>query len=749
MLWNNFDRDIEELHNQFDNTDYSGCEGIPFEELRNTSLQMASDMEGQPHSMIKARIMDYVLDNMRISIYPKDWFGIKVDVMKVSGTWDAGKRYYTPMQAVCGVWKDQMKERYCPLYASQHIEDAKREGLYILYPDFDHSTPNWENALNKGFSGLLEDVENTWVKWKKKGISEAQELYYSTVSCMLKAMIRFIGRAAKAALEKVDEDEKMPIMYQTLVNLTTAPPKTCYEVMMFQYLYWLIQENVECTRVRTLGGLDSLYYSYYLNDVSSGRYTPAQISELFKYFFNQFYCMHVMYQQPAYLGGQDASGKCIVNDLSRLIIRTYDEMNTYDPKLQVRVSEDTPDDFLKMVLACIRKGNSSISLINDDVAIKALMKVGATLEEARTYLVSGCWDYTVKDHETKTIPIRINMPKALELCMHRGIDPRSSIKLGVDVGGCGDFKTFDEFYHAYKAEMEALINETITVSREFEPYLSFINPTFLFSATRPESVAQGKDAYQDGSKYNNTVINPHGLATVVDSLAMVKKYVYDRKCVTLKELVSILDENWIGHEDLRQEILDDGDKFGNESDLANSIAADLCHFLSSKINNVPNARGGVYKAGLITIDFHVRHGQFTGATPDGRLAYSAISKNVGPSVGMDRKGITACLNSITCIDFTDFSHAAMVDAILHPGTVGGDDGLNVMLGILRAFMREGGHSIQFNVFDPQTLRDAQKHPEKYQTLQVRVCGWNVFFVNLSKWEQDIFIAQAEHVAVTV
>ena len=110
MLWNNFDRDIEELHNQFDNTDYSGCEGIPFEELRNTSLQMASDMEGQPHSMIKARIMDYVLDNMRISIYPKDWFGIKVDVMKVSGTWDAGKRYYTPMQAVCGVWKDQMKE---------------------------------------------------------------------------------------------------------------------------------------------------------------------------------------------------------------------------------------------------------------------------------------------------------------------------------------------------------------------------------------------------------------------------------------------------------------------------------------------------------------------------------------------------------------------------------------------------------------------------------------------------------------
>lgn len=749
MLWNNFDKDIEELHNQFDNTDYTGCSGIPFEELCATALQMAADMEGQPHPLIKSSIMDYVLDNMRISVYPKDWFGIKVDVMQVSGTWDAGKRYYTPMQAVCGIWKDQMKDRYCPFYASEHIEAAKKNGLYILYPDFDHSTPNWGNALNRGFAGLLEDVEKAWAEWREKGISEEQELYYASVSSMLKAMIRFVDRAAKEVLKKIDEDEKMHIMYQTLVNLTTMPPKTCYEVMMFQFLYWLIQENVECTRVRTLGGLDSIYYSYYLDDIKSGRYNPEQISELFKYFFNQFFSMHVMYQQPAYLGGQDETGNCIVNDLSRLIIRAYDEMNTYDPKLQVRISEDTPDDFLKMVLACIRRGNSSISLINDDVAIKALMKVGATLEEARTYLVSGCWDYTVKDHETKTIPIRINLPKALELCMHRGVDPRSGIKLGADVGECENFGTYEDFYTAYKEETAFLINETITVSREFEPYLSFINPTLLFSATRPESVMQGKDAYQDGSKYNNTVINPHGLATVVDSLSMVKKYVYDRRRITLQEMTNALDKNWVGYEDLRNEILEDEDKFGNESELADSIAVDLCRFLGSKINNVPNARGGVYKAGLITIDFHVRHGKFTGATPDGRLAYSAISKNVGPSVGMDRKGITACLNSITKIDFTDFSHAAMVDVIFHPSTVSGEEGLDVMLGILRAFMRRGGHSIQFNVFDPKTLRDAQKHPEKYQTLQVRVCGWNVFFVNLSKWEQDIFIAQAEHVASCV
>ena len=647
MLWNNFDKDIEELHNQFDNTDYTSCEGIPFEELRSTALQMASEMEGQPHPLIKARIMDYVLDNMRISIYPKDWFGIKIDIMQVSGTWDAGKRYYTPMQAVCTVWKDQMKGKYCPLYASEHIEDAKKNGLYILYPDFDHSTPNWGNALGRGFSGLLEDVENAWSEWKLKGISEEQEVYYSSVSSMLKAMIRFLIRTANEVRNKIDEDEKMPIMYRALKNLTSEPPKTCYEVMMFQYLYWMIQENVECTRVRTLGGLDSIYYSYYLDDISSGRNTPEQIAELFKYFFNQFFSMHVMYQQPAYLGGQDESGKCIVNDLSRLIIKAYDEMNTYDPKLQVRICEDTPDDFLKMILACIRRGNSSISLINDDVAIKALMKVGATLEEARTYLVSGCWDYTVKDHETKTIPIRINLPKALELCMHRGVDPRSGLKLGADVGSCREFDTFEQFYAAFKAETTFLINEVICVSREFEPYLSFINPTLLFSATRPESVAQGKDAYQNGSKYNNTVINPHGLATTVDSLAMVKKYVFDQKRFSLQALTDILDKNWEGFEELRREILSDEDKFGNESALADSIAVDFCRFLGENINNVPNARGGIYKAGLITIDFHVRHGIYTGATPDGRLAYSAISKNVGPSVGMDRKGITACLNSIT------------------------------------------------------------------------------------------------------
>lgn len=330
--------------------------------------------------------------------------------------------------------------------------------------------------------------------------------------------------------------------------------------------------------------------------------------------------------------------------------------------------------------------------------------------------------------------------------MHNGIDPRTGYVMGFDVGNCEDYDTFEDFYNAYKKEIRLLIEDMIDVSREFEPYLSFINPTLLYSSTRPESVDLGRDAYQDGSKYNNTVINPQGLATVIDSLAAIKKYVYDQKRLTLSHFRDILDCNWIDNEDLQQDILQDEDKYGNESDLADELAVDFTRFLGSCINNVPNARGGVYKTGLISIDFHVRHGKFVGATPDGRNAWSAISKNVGPTIGMDRHGLTACINSITKIDFSDFSHAAMMDFILHPSTVSGADGLNAMLGIVRTFMKKGGHSLQFNVFDPQTLIEAQKHPEQYQTLQVRVCGWNVYFVNLSRWEQDLFIAQAKHVA---
>ena len=266
----------------------------------------------------------------------------------------------------------------------------------------------------------------------------------------------------------------------------------------------------------------------------------------------------------------------------------------------------------------------------------------------------------------------------------------------------------------------------------------------MFSATMTDSLECARDGYADGMKYNTTVFTLAGLATVVDSICVIKKFVFDKKILTLNEFTEILKNNWEGNESLRLDILKDDDKYGNGSDYADDIMVDLTKYLSDLINKAPNGRGSYWKIGLLSIDKNIAFGKTFSATPDGRYMGDPISKNLSPNIGMDRKGLTTLISSLNKIDFSDFPHAGIVDFILHPSAVAGEEGLNVFMGILKTFFNGGGHSVQFNVFSADTLKDAQRNPDKYKNLQVRVCGWNVYFTELNKVAQDAFIAQCEH-----
>jgi formate C-acetyltransferase len=276
-----------------------------------------------------------------------------------------------------------------------------------------------------------------------------------------------------------------------------------------------------------------------------------------------------------------------------------------------------------------------------------------------------------------------------------------------------------------------------------ESHYGEINPDPLLSCQYEHSLDCGVDVYEGGAKYNNTSLYFYSIASLVDSLCAVKRLVFDEKLISLEELKDALINNWEGYEDLRLKCLSLKEKYGNSNQLADSLSVEFAEYCSGTILNRPNGRGGVYKPACFTIDYYVWLGAKTMATPDGRKYGDPLSKNLGASIGMDKSGITSLINSVTAFDHSLFPTGSVLDFVLHPSTVSGDMGLEAFYGVLKTYFLKGGFAMHGNIFDAKQLKDAQIHPEKYKNLQVRVCGWNAYFVNLTKAEQDAFIKQCE------
>ena len=495
--------------------------------------------------------------------------------------------------------------------------------------------------------------------------------------------------------------------------------------------------------MRSLGNLDIDLWGYYTEDLEKGRLTRENCVELFRYFFEKFTNQGHIHAQPVSFGGNDKDGNSLINDLSFIMLEAYDASKLVNPKLIIKVMPNTPDVFLKKALDMIRHGVSTIVFINEELAYRTSKKLGRTEEEARTLVGTGCNNFATRGHETVPEYMYVNLAKGIELAFHNGTDPMSGKYVGCETGSLSEMHTFEDFKNAYIKQVECLIGKAFVISDYYDSHLLDYNPSPMYSGTMSDSLACGRDAYYNGVKYNNTVMFLSCHATAADSLMMVKKYVYDRKLLTLEELCDILDKNWEGHEDLHRMLYEDPDKFGNDRDEVDELAVSLTSHFAQMVTSRKNVRGGHFVVNGESIWFAHRFGELCGATPDGRYAGTQLSKNMSASVGQDRSGITALIKSVTKIDATNFAYGCPFDYMLHPSAVQGEEGLDAMLGLLRTFMKRGGYGFQGNVLDAGTLRDAQKNPENYEYLQVRICGWNWYFNNMERVFQDEFIKRAE------
>ncbi len=712
--------------------EYDPATGLSDEQIKQGLLELDKKYGSLPHPVAKARAIEYVLKNTKIDVNAHDYFiGIY--------TWDREIKRTT-----LDKWSNEVFSGIL-FETDETMKQLNKSGAVSIWPDFDHVVPDWQSLLTLGFSGIRQRARDHRARHEAtRQLTEQEKAFFDGIEIEYTAIVEFVDRLYRYA--KTKEHSKAARQAECLLHLRDGAPSDFYEALQLMFLYFMISESVDCYQVRSLGnGLDSTLYPFYQKDLQSGRYTRDEIKELLAYFLMQWSAIGNYWGQPFYMGGTAADGSCLVNELSHDIIDVYGELGIYNPKIQIKYNRNVPLDFLNKVLDMIRKGQSSFVFCCEPGLWQAVMSYGASAEEARTMDIRGCYETGIRANEACPATGYVNPLKAVVLALHDGIDPQTGKRVGVEVGDAYSFVCFEDFYSAFLRQYEHLIEQTIRCANAYDPYMGEINPSSLYSATIETSLENARDGYGGGVKFNNSALLNCGLGTAVDAIMAVFELVYEKKELSLAELRDILDRNWEGNDKLRIRALRSPRKYGTNDTLTDMYAMAISKFFCDRVNGRKNGRGGVYKAILHSAMQFVWQGQKTEATPDGRKSGDEISKNASPTPGMDKNGVTALMHSALKLQPSSYPESFCLDVMLHSSATAGSEGLAIMKSLLDVYMSNGGQSLQFNVFCAETLMDAQKNPEKYQNLQVRVCGWNVLWNNLSRAEQDSYILRAENI----
>ncbi len=706
--------------------DFDKSTGLSEDKLREGLDKLDSSLTDTSHPIHKARLFEFVLDNTMIDVPSHDYFiGIY--------SWGRPIADHTLRK-----WKNEVYNSFDR--ESKILKNYADTGTFHGSLDFEHTVPDWDSILSLGFRGILMRAEEAFLKIENP--TENQRDFFEAIKIEYNAILRLIDRLYRYALAQTHPKAKT--VAESLKNLFDGAPKDTFDVLQIMYIYFMLSESIDNYQVRSLGyGLDTSLYPYYKADIESGRYTKEQIGEFIGYFLMQFQAIDNYWGQPIYLAGTNLDGSTRVNDLSYLILDVYDKLGLYNPKVQIKVSKNTPKEFIFKILEMIRHGTSSFVFLNEDMIIKCLMSGGATYEEALDSVISGCYEYKVKRKGIGISTQYVNALKFISYTIDGGADTLTGIQAGTKTHDITALDSFEKFYNAYLQQLSYCINEYTTAMEVMETRVQEINPCIVFSATIPECVKKMSDAMNGGlENYSRLLIN--GLGSAVDALMAVKELVYDKQLVTLTELKAALDADWVGYENLRATALSLIHKYGNGDKMSDSYADTITRKIRYLIANRKNGHGCGYILEMHSARTFITQGLRTKATPDGRKAGEETSKNASPTPGKDKNGVTALINSATTIDTGLCDGGFCLDVMLHPTAIEGEEGLSVFKALIDTYMKNGGQAIHFNIFSAEMLRDAQENPEKYQNLQVRVCGWNVLWNNMDKKEQDAYILRAEN-----
>lgn len=584
------------------------------------------------------------------------------------------------------------------------------------------------------------------------------------------ALIRFGERYADEARQqaRIEKDLQRGTELEKIAEVCTHvpghAPTDFHEALQY---YWFVHLGVT-TELNTWdsfcpGHLDRHLAPFYLHPDPSPSGEPRKGRE---YYEELLQCFWIKFNnQPAppkvgvtaaesgtytdfaqiNLGGILADGSDGVNEVTYLILDVIEEMRILQPSSSIQVSKKNLDRFIKRAAKIIRTGFGQPSVFNADLVVQEMVRVGKSLADARDGGTSGCVETGAFGKEAYILTGYFNIPKILEMTLHDGYDPRTKKQLGPHTGDPQTFTTFEDLFAAFEKQMLHFIDIKVRGNNVIERLYASYMPAPFLSLLVDDCILKGKDYHDGGPRYDSSYIQGVGMGTITDCLSAIKTHVFEQKTMSMSELLAILDADFAGHERERLSLVNKTPRYGNDDNAADELLVRVFEAYFNAIDGRKNTRGGTYHINLLPTTCHIYFGSVTGATPDGRRAWSPLSEGISPVQGADRHGPTAVLKSAAKMDQVR-TGGTLLNQKFTPQLLANDTGLDALVQLVRSYFKMDGHHIQFNVVDAGTLRKAQKNPEQYRDLIVRVAGYSDYFCDLSEALQNEIIARTEHQA---
>ncbi len=622
-----------------------------------------------------------------------------------------------------------------------------------------------DKIYRKGLAGLQADIDAVLAALDDLHDPEAYDKRQQlkgmrmAADAVIRLARRYSEEAAARAAQEADPVRKAELE-QIAANCAWVPEhpaRTFWEALQ---AYWFMHLGV-ITELNTWdsfcpGRLDQHLYPYYKRELEAGTLTRERARELLQCFWVKFN------NQPAppkvgvtaaesgtytdfaniSSGGLKPDGSDAVNDVTYLVLEVIDEMRLLQPSSNLQLSKKNPDQFLKKGCEIIRKGWGQPSIFNADMVVAELVRQGKAVEDARCGGTSGCVEAGAFGKESYILTGYFNLPKVIEVTLNNGYDPRTERQIGPQTGDPATFETFDQLLSAFRTQLNHFIDVKIRGSNIIERMYATMMPAPFLSIITDDCIKNGRDYNAGGARYNTRYIMPVGPGTTADSLSAIRYHVFDHQTVRMADLVQAVRADFIGHESLRQLLVNKTPKYGNDDEYADAFVTLICQWLFEAIEGRRGPTASTYHVNYLSTTCHVYFGSVCGATPDGRHAWVPVSDGISPAHGADRHGPTAVIRSAARMDHAR-SGGTLLNQKFTPSLLDSTEGIDQLAHLVRAYFKLDGHHIQFNVVTADTLRAAQKEPEKHRDLIVRVAGYSDYFCDLTKGLQDEIIARTE------
>jgi len=671
-------------------------------------------------------------------------------------------------QEIIPFWKDRSMRAKMFASLGRPWHDCYEAGLFTEFMEqrAPGHTVGDQKLFTTGFLAYKKRIGQR-VAQVEKGASEEEQNQRQQLQAMdicADAIIRFAQRHAEKArsMAKRESDPQrraeLEQIAQVCSHVPARAPNTFWEALQ---AYWFVHLGV-ISELNTWdsfnpGRLDQHLYPFYKKELAQGTLTREDAKELLQCFWVKFNNQPAppkvgitLQESGTYtdfaninVGGLRADGSDGVNEVSYLLLEVIDEMALTQPSSNIQLSKRASDQFLKKALEVVRKGRGQPSIFNADTVVAEMLRQGKAIEDARCGGTSGCVETGAFGKESYILTGYFNLVKVLEITLNNGKDPATGKQLGLQLGYGAEFDSFDALFGAYQEQLQHFLTIKLGGNDIIERLYAEEMPSPFLSLVVDDCIEKGRDYNAGGARYNTRYVQGVGIGTISDCLAAMKHLVFEQKTLDMESLLEALANDFQGYAKIRQRLQNQAPKYGNDDDRADGCMKAVFDCFLRAVDGRPTVNGGTYRINMLPTTCHVYFGSVIGATPDGRSAGQPLSEGISPVQGTDRLGPTAVIKSAAKMDHVQ-TGGTLLNQKFTPKLIADEQGLANVAGLVRSYFRLDGHHIQFNVVAAEELRRAQKHPEQYRDLIVRVAGYSDYFCHLSEALQNEIILRTEH-----